>query len=82
MALQDLTAVLESIKNAIGFSPGDVGYYLAAAGLTILLLAGLFIGGVLVYRGLKTISYMETGEFAKFLLASAVVLLVLGIIWP
>ncbi|MEB3806406.1 MAG: hypothetical protein GSR73_02695 [Desulfurococcales archaeon] len=82
MALHDLAAVLGALKHAVSFSAGNIGYYLAAAGLAILVVAGLFIGGMLVYRGLKNISYMETGEFAKFLLVSAIVLIVLGAIWP
>lgn len=82
MALQDVATVVENIKNAIGFNAGDIGYYLAAAGLMILVLAAVFVIGAIIYRGLKSISYMETGEFARFLIISAIVLLVLGAIWP
>lgn len=82
MAMQDVASVLHNIRSALGFNAGDIGYYLAAAGLMILVLAALFIGGAIVYRGLKSISYMETGEFARFLIISAIVLLVLGAIWP
>lgn len=82
MALQDVEAVIHSIKGALGVNAGDIGYYLAAAGLGILLLAGLFIAGAIIYRGLKAVSYMDTGEFAKLLIVSAIVLLVLGSIWP
>ncbi len=82
MALSDISAVIHSMKHAVGFSAGNIGYYLAAAGLAILLSAALFVTGVLIYRGLKSIGAMDTGEFAKFLVVSAIVLLILGAIWP
>ncbi len=82
MALGDLSAVINTLKESIGFNAGSIGYYLAATGLAILLIAGLFITGLLIYRGLKSIGAMDTGEFAKFLIISAIVLLVLGAIWP
>ncbi len=81
MGFENIAEALASIKG-IGFSAGDVGYYLALAGISILLLAGLFIGGVIVYRGLRSIGEMEPGQFAKFMVISAVVLLFLGALLP
>jgi len=81
MGLEDVIAAASSFKK-IGLAGGDVGYYLALAGFTILAVAALFFGTVIVVRGLKSIADMEPGEFLKFLLVSAFILIGLGALLP
>ncbi len=81
MGLDDVVAAVESVARLGGFG-GDVGYYVALAGVGILVFAGLVFGGVLIARGLRSVAEMEPGEFARFLVFSAFVLLLLGAILP
>lgn len=81
MGLENVVAAFNSIFGFGGFG-GGVGYYVALAGIGILLVAGLFVGGVLVARGLRSIGEMEPGEFARFLILSSLILIGLGAILP
>ena len=81
MGLQDVIAAASSFKE-VALAGGGVGYYLAFAGFAILALAAVFFGSVLVVRGLRSIADMEPGEFVRFLLISAFILIALGAILP
>ncbi len=81
MGLENVVQAAHSLLGFGGFG-GGVGYYLALFGIGILVFAGLVFMGVLVARGIRSIAEMEPGEFARFLLLSAIVLIVLGAVLP
>jgi len=81
VGLENVVAAVNSVFGFGGFG-GGVGYYLALFGVGILAFAGLVFVGMIVARGIRSIAEMEPGEFARFLVLSALVLIFLGAVLP
>ncbi|MCX8196632.1 MAG: hypothetical protein N3F67_06145 [Acidilobaceae archaeon] len=84
MGVEDVAAAFERITSVfphIGLQ-GDVSYYLALAGLTILFLVTIFSVGFLVIWSITTALNKPPSFLAKAVIVIAIFLVFLAIILP
>ncbi len=81
MGLEALTHAWQAISGAFGGVSG-IGSILVFAGLGILLTIGVGVGLYILINLVKQIPKMTPWEFLKFVVFSAITLIVIGIILP
>ncbi len=81
MGVESLTNALSTIGSVLSGAQG-IGTALVLAGILILLFMGIGFGLYLLVNIIKQLPKMTLGQFIKFLMLFAVVLIIAGIILP
>ncbi|MEM4718227.1 MAG: hypothetical protein QXE81_05660 [Desulfurococcaceae archaeon] len=84
MGSETLAKIGEFMNGLIRLLTGlsGIGFWLFVAGFILLIFLGLVVLGRLFYAVIRTIPNMTVGQFVKFIVVLAVVLIVVGIFLP
>ncbi len=82
MGVEDVQAVLATLRE-LGFAAdADLGYYAVLAGFTILGAFALFAGASLALRGFRALLNATPEGFMRGVLGLGVLLVVIGVLLP
>jgi len=81
MGLEKLSAILSGLSNIV-INVSGIGVWLFIAGFIILAVIMFSLALIILVRAIKTLPNLTVSQFLKLMIATAIVLMIAGIIVP
>jgi len=81
MGLEKLSAILSGLSS-IAVNVSGVGVWLFIAGFIILAVIMFSLALIILVRAIKTLPNLTVSQFLKLMIATAIVLMIAGIVLP
>jgi len=81
MGLEKLSAILSGLSN-IAINVSGIGVWLFIAGFIILAVIMFSLALIILVRAIKTLPNLTVSQFLRLMIATAIVLMIAGIIIP
>jgi len=81
MGLEKLSTILSGLSN-IAVNVSGIGVWLFIAGFVILAVIMFSLALIILVRAIKTLPNLTVSQFLKLMIATAIVLMIAGVVLP